>query len=109
MPAVLATLLLFSIAAALATAFASPRQRRTCKRVLVAALLVAWLALAAAVAQVVARTATTLVTPAGARQPRLVEEAARAGVTLLVSMGGPALFATFIGWLALRASRRKEA
>jgi len=32
------------------------------------------------------------------------------GLTLLLSLGGPALFATFVCWLAaLRASRRKEA
>jgi hypothetical protein len=49
------------------------------------------------------------VTPGGARQPHLIEQAGREGLTLLLSLGGPALFATLVGWLALRASRRKEA
>jgi hypothetical protein len=109
MPALLATFLLFSIASALAVVFAPPQQRRFCRRVLVGTLLVAWLALGAAMAQIIARTATTLVTPGGARRPHLMAQAAREGVTLLLSMGGPALFATFIGWLALKASHRKEA
>jgi hypothetical protein len=109
MTAVLATVLLFSIAMAVVVAFANPRQRPACKRVLIATLAVAWIALGAAVAQAVARTASTIAMPGGAQRPHLVEEAAREGWTLLFSMGGPLLFATFIGWLALRASRRKEA
>jgi hypothetical protein len=109
MTAVLAAVLLFSIAMDVAVAFANPRQRPKLKRVLVATLVVAWIALGAAVAQAVARTARTYVMPGGAQRPHLVEEATREGVTLLLSMGGPLLFATFIGWLALRASRRKEA
>jgi hypothetical protein len=109
MSAVLATCLLLSIAFALATAFAQPKQRRLFKWLLLGTLFVAWLALGAALAQIVARTASTLVTPGGARQPRLLEQAMHEGLTLLLSLGGPALFATFVGWLSLRASRRKEA
>jgi len=105
--AVLATVLLFSIAMAVAVAFANPQQRPACKRILIATLAIAWIALAAAVAQAIARTASTYVVRA--QKPHLVQEATREGLTLLVSMGGPLLFATFIGWLALRASRRKEA
>ena len=107
MTAVLATVLLFSIAMAVAVAFANPQQRPACKRILIATLAIAWIALAAAVAQAIARTASTYVVRA--QKPHLVQEATREGLTLLVSMGGPLLFATFIGWLALRASRRKEA
>jgi hypothetical protein len=109
MAALLATFLLLSIASALAVAFAPPKRRRLFKWVLLGTLFVAWVALGAALAQIVARTASTLVTPGGARQPHLIEQAGREGLTLLLSLGGPALFATFVGWLALRASRRKEA
>ena len=109
MTAVLATVLLFSIAMAVVVAFANPQQRPACKRVLIATLALAWIALAAAVAQAIARTASTIAMPGRAQRPHLVEEATREGLTLLLSMGGPLLFATFIGWLALRASRRKEA
>jgi MFS family permease len=105
----LATFLLFSIASALALAFAPARQRRMCKRALLAALFVAWIAVGAALAKIVARTASTLVTPLGPRHGPLVDQAAREAATLLLSLGGPALVATIIGWLALRASRRKEA
>ncbi|HEX4382882.1 MAG TPA: hypothetical protein VH083_08030 [Myxococcales bacterium] len=106
---VLATFLLLSIAFSLAVAFSAPKQRRLFKWILLGTLFVCWLALGAALAQIVARTASTLVTPGGARQPHLLEQTIREGLTLLFSMGGPALFATFVGWLALKASRRKEA
>lgn len=109
MTALLATVLLFSIAMDVAVTFANPRQRPALRRVLIATLSIAWIALVAAVAQAIARTATTYVMPGGAERPHLVQEATREGLTLLLSMGGPLLFATFIGWLALRASRRKEA
>jgi hypothetical protein len=109
MAALLATFLLLSMAFALAVALAPPRRRRLFKWVLLGTLVVAWLALGVALTQIVARTASTLVTPGGARQPHLIEEAAREGAILLLSLGGPALFATFVGWLALKASRRKEA
>jgi hypothetical protein len=47
----------------------------------------------------------TLVTPGGARQPRLFEQAARQGLTLFISFGAPALLVTLLGWLSLRATR----
>jgi hypothetical protein len=106
MTAVLATVLLFSIAMDVAVTFANPKQRPGLRRVLVATLAIAWIALGAAVAQALARTATTIVMPGGAQKPHFVE---REGLTLLLSMGGPLLFATLIGLVALRASRRKEA
>ena len=107
--AVLATFLLLSIACSLAVAFSAPKQRRLFKWILLGTLFVAWLALGAKVAQILARTASTLVTPGGPRQPHLIEQATREGLTLLLSLGGPVLFATVVGWLALKASRRKEA
>jgi hypothetical protein len=109
LPALLATCLLLAIGFSLAVAFAPPQQRRFCKWLLLMTLFIAWVALAAALAQIVARTGSTLVTPGGARQPHLIEQATREGMTLLFSLGGPALLATVVGWLALRASRRKEA
>jgi len=110
MPALFATFLLLSIAFAVVTAFSQPKQPRLFKWLLLGTLFIAWLELGAALAQIVARTTSTLVTPGGARQPRLLEQAMHEGLTLLLSLGGPALFATFVCWLAaLRASRRKEA
>ena len=108
-PLLLATFLMLSIACSLALAFSAPKQRRLFKWILLGTLFVAWLSLGASLARIVARTASTLVTPGGARQPHLVGQATREGLTLLFALGGPALFATFVGWLALRASRRKEA
>lgn len=105
MPALFATFLLLSLALAGAVAFSPPKSRRLLKWLLLLSLLVAWIALAFALKDIVLRTSTTLVTPGGARQPRLIDQAAREGLTLLVAMGGPALLATALAWLALRATR----
>ncbi len=107
MPALFATFLLLSLALAGAVAFSSPRARPALKWLLLASLLIAWLALGFAVRDIVLRTSTTLVTPGGARQPHLAGQAAREGLTLAVSLGGPALLVTALAWLALRATRRK--
>lgn len=107
MPWLFATFLLLSLAFAGAVAFSSPKSRGPLKWLLLLSLLVAWIALAFALRDIVVRTSTTLVTPGGARQPRLIDQAAREGVTLLVAMGGPALLATALAWLALRATRPK--
>ncbi|MGZ6123784.1 MAG: hypothetical protein ACXWLR_02435 [Myxococcales bacterium] len=107
MPALFATFLLISLALAGAVAFSSPRSRGLLKWLLLLSLLVAWIALAFALRDIAVRTSTTLVTPGGARQPRLIGQAAREGVTLVLAMGGPALLATVLAWLALRATRPK--
>ena len=107
MPWLFATFLLLSLALAGAVAFSSPKSRGPLKWLLLLSLLVAWIALAFALRDIVVRTSTTLVTPGGARQPRLIDQAAREGMTLLAAMGGPALLATMLGWLALRATRPK--
>lgn len=107
MPALFATFLLLSLALAGATAFSPPKSRPLLKWLLLASLLFAWIALAFALKDIVLRTSTTLVTPGGARQPQLIDQAAREGVTLLLAMGGPALLATALAWLALRATRPK--
>jgi predicted membrane protein len=104
-PAVFATFLLLSLALAGALAFSAPKTRRWLKWVLLLSLALAWLALGFAMRDIVQRTSATLVTPGGARQPRLVEQAAREGVTLVASLGGPALLATLLAWLAVRATR----
>jgi hypothetical protein len=106
-PAVFATFLLLSLALAGTVAFSSPRARRWLKWVLFLSLLVAWGALGLAVKDIVLRTSATLVTPRGVHQPSLVEKAAREGLTLLVSLGGPALLATALGWMAIKATRPK--
>jgi hypothetical protein len=106
-PALFATFLLLSLAFAAAVAFSSAKSRAPLKWLLLVSLLLAWIALAFALRDIVVRTSTTLVTPGGARQPRLIDEAAREGVTLLLAMGGPAILATVLAWLALRATRPK--
>ncbi len=105
MTAIFATFLLVALVCAGAIPFASERMRRRFKAALIVALLFAWAALGKAIAQIVARTASTLVTPGGARQPHLIEEAAREGLMLLAALGGPALVATALGWLALKMTR----
>lgn len=108
MTALFATLLFLSLAFALAVAFSSPKGRRWLKWVLLVSLAAAWGALGLSVARIVARTSSTLVTPGGARQPHLLGEAAREGLTLLASLGGPALLATALGFLALKATRPRS-
>lgn len=105
MTALFATFLLLSLAFALAVAFSSPRGRRPLKWLLLFTLLLSWGALGMAVARIVARTSATLVTPGGARQPHLIGEAGREALTLLLSLGGPALLATALALLALKATR----
>jgi hypothetical protein len=106
-PAVFATFLLLSLGLAGTLAFSSPRARRWLKWSLFLSLLVAWVALGFAVKDIVLRTSTTLVTPRGVHQPRRFEKAAREGVTLLLALGGPALLATALGYLAVKATRPK--
>jgi len=103
--ALFASSLLLSLALAGALAFSSLQTRRWLKWVLLVSLLVAWAALGLAVRDIVMRTSTTLVTPGGARQPHLIEPAAREGLMLFASLGTPALLATVLGWLAVRATR----
>jgi len=102
-----ATFLLISLALAGALAFSSQQTRRWLKWVLSLSLLVAWAALGLAVRDIVMRTSTTLVTPGGARQPHLMAPAAREGLMLFISLGAPALLATILGWLAVRATRAR--
>jgi len=105
--ALFATFLLLSLALAGATAFSTPSARGWLKWILLLSLLLAWAALGFAVKDIVLRTSATLVTPRGVQQPRLVEQAAREGLTLFLSLGAPALLATILGWLSLRATRRR--
>jgi hypothetical protein len=104
-PGLFATFLLVSLALACVLAFSSLRTRRWLKWVLLLSLLFSWAALGLAVRDIVQRTSTTLVTPGGARQPHLMAPAAREGLTLFASLGAPALLATLLGWLAVRATR----
>jgi hypothetical protein len=108
-PALFATFLLLALAFAAAVAFSSERSRKPLKWLLLLALLAAWVSLGAAVQQILARTGSTLVTPGGARQPHLIDQAAREGLMLFLSLGAPALFTTALGWLALKATRRRPA
>ena len=105
MPALFATFLLLALGLAGAVAFSSERTRRPLKWLLVFALLLAWISLGMALFHITARTGSTLVTPGGARQPHLIEQAGREALMLLLSLGAPALLATVLGWFALRATR----
>jgi hypothetical protein len=105
MPALFATFLLIALALAAAVAFSSEHMRRRLKWLLVLALLLAWGTLGFAVRQIVRRTGSTLVTPGGIQQPHLIDQAAREGWMLALSLGGPALLATALGWLSLKATR----
>jgi hypothetical protein len=106
-PALFATFLLLSLALAGIVAFSSGKARGWLKWLLLLSLLVAWMALGFAVKDIVLRTSATLVSPRGVRQPRLIEQAAREGVTLFLALGGPVLLATALGWLAVKATRRR--
>ena len=107
MTALFATSLLLSLALAGSIAFSTPAARGWLKWTLVLSLLLAWVALGFAIRDIVLRTSATLVTPRGVEQPRLVEQAAREGVTLFLSLGAPALLVTALGWLSLKATRRR--
>jgi hypothetical protein len=104
-PALFATFLLLALALAFAVAFSSERSRKPLKWLLVLALTLAWVTLGTALAEIVARTGSTLVTPGGARQPHLIEKAGHEALLLLLALGGPALLATALGWLSLKATR----
>jgi hypothetical protein len=106
-PALFATFLLLSLALAGAVAFSSGKARGWLKWLLLLSLLVAWVALGFAVKEIVLRTSATLVSPRGVRQPRLIEQAAREGLTLFLAFGGPALLASVLGLLAVKGTRRR--
>ena len=102
---VFATFLLLSLALAGAVAFSSPKSRTALKWSLFFALVFSWASLASAVSQIMKRTGSTLVTPGGVRQPHLIEQATREGLMLALALGGPALLATVLGWLSVKATR----
>ena len=108
MPALFATFLLLALALAAAVAFSGEKSRRPLKWMMLAALLLAWVSLGFAVREIVSRTGATLVTPGGARQPRLIEQAAHEGYLLALALGGPALLATALAWLSLKATRARK-
>lgn len=108
MPAVFATCLLASLVLAVAVAFASDKTRPRWKGLLVAAVILAWVALGWRVAQLVTRTASTLATPGGPRQPHLMESAGREALLLLASHAAPMLVCTALAWLAIKATRPKS-
>lgn len=105
MPALFATFLLLALALSGGVAFSSERGRGPLKWMLLFALAAAWVTLGNAVAQIMHRTGSTLVTPGGIRQPHLIQPATREGLMLALSLGGPALLVTLLGWLALKATR----
>ncbi len=103
-----AALLLFAYVLCGAVAFSNQRFRPRLKWLLLASILLVWLSLGFSIAQIIARTSSTVVTPGGARQPHLMDSAAGEALTLLASLGGPAVLATILAVLALKISRRKQ-
>ena len=105
---VFAALLLVAFVLCGAVAFANDRLRPRLKWLLLASILLVWLSLGFSIRQIIARTSSTVVTPGGARQPHLMDSATGEALTLLASLGGPALLATILAALALKISRRKR-
>ncbi|HXN55961.1 MAG TPA: GNAT family N-acetyltransferase [Myxococcales bacterium] len=106
MTSIFALFLLLSLGFAAAVAFATAQRRRKLKVLLVVSLLLAWVTLGAALSQISARTASTLVAPGAARRPGLVRSAAHEAFTLAGALGGPAILVTTLGVFALRATRK---
>jgi ribosomal protein S18 acetylase RimI-like enzyme len=102
--AVFATLLLVSLALSAAVAFASARLRRRLAWGLVGALLLVWLSLGLSLFGIVDRTSGAILTRLSARRPQHVESAAGGALTLLLSLGGPALLVTALGAWAIRSA-----
>ena len=105
MTSLFALFLLASLGLSAVVAFASAGVRGKLKALLIVAVLLAWISLAMALAQIGARTASTLVAPGNTRRPQVVLNAAREAVTLLSALGGPALLVTALAWLSHRATR----
>lgn len=105
MTSLFALFLLASLGLSAVVAFASAGVRGKLKALLIVAVLLAWISLAMALAQIGARTASTLVAPGNERRPQVVLNAASEAVTLLSALGGPALLVTALAWLSLRATR----
>ena len=106
MTGVFASCLFLSFVLAAAVAFSSEKLRPRLKAGLFAAIVLCWAFLTLSIVQIVARTGHTLVTPGGGRQPHRIGSAAREGLTLLASLGTPALLATLLAVLAVKATRR---
>jgi hypothetical protein len=100
--------LVVSLAIDAALVFVPERLRRRAAKALVAVLALVWISFAVALVQIAMRTETPVVPAAGVRRPGLVESAGHEVVVVLVSLGGPALIATFLGVLAIRGSKRRR-
>ena len=113
MTTLFALLLFASLGLAAALVVVPRKSKGRVKGMLVATLLLAWLALAMALTQIGARTASTLVTPGASRKPELVESAANEALELVVALGGPALVATglsiFALWVTRASAERRRA
>ncbi|MBS2025138.1 MAG: GNAT family N-acetyltransferase, partial [Deltaproteobacteria bacterium] len=94
-----------ALAMSAAVAFASPHLRRRLIWLTLGALLLVWLSLAAALLGIVDRTSDAILTPISARRPQHVESAAEGALTVLLSLGGPALLVTVLGLWAIKSSK----
>ena len=77
MTGLFAASLVVSLALAGAISFSTEKGRPRLKWLLILSLLLTWAALGLSVEQIVTRTAATLVTPGGPRQPHLADPATR--------------------------------
>ncbi len=108
MTALFSVCIVISLALDAAVVFSPERVRRKIAVALLAVLLLTWVFLGVALLQIASRTESALFPVAGIRAPDLVQSAGHEVLVVLVSLGGPALLATFIGGMALRTSRRRR-
>lgn len=101
----LAFFLLVSLALAGALPLSHAPARGKVKGALLLCLALAWIALGISLAQIAARTASTLAAPPSAHRSRLIEGAEHEALTLLFALGGPLLLVSALGWFAHRATR----
>ena len=101
-------LLVVSLAIDATIVFTPERLRRRAAIALGVVLGLVWIFFVVALVQIALRSENPLVPAAGVRRPGLVQSAGREVGVVLVSLGGPALIATFLGILAIRGSRRRR-
>jgi hypothetical protein len=105
--ALFASCLALSLALDALAIFSPERTRGRYRALLVAVLVLVWVALALVLAGIVGR-ASGVVAPGKVWAPERLPATGRDAVVLVVSHGGPAMLATVLGIWALRASRRRR-
>ena len=107
MTAFFAFCLALSLGLDAAAIFSPERVRPKVRTMLVAVLVLCWIALVLALFGIAGRTAS-IVTPPRAWGPERLQSVGREAAVVLASLGGPAFLATLLGVWALRASRKRR-